>query len=221
VIKEAPSVGRIAAMVAFTLSCFGILLFLWLQFGGPVPLKPEGYRVKVAFPEAVGLNQDVDVRAAGITIGTVRKVDVEHRTGRALATLVLESRYAPLASDARAILRRKTLLGETFVEITTGSRRAPRVPDGGRLADARVAPTVELDEVLQTYDSRTRRAFQMWQQELGVALDRRGESLNNAIGQLPRLTESGSNLLAVLDEQERSVRGLVRPCASRVNRTTT
>ena len=45
VIKQAPSLGRIFAMVAFALSCFGILVFLWLHFGGSVPLQPKGYRV--------------------------------------------------------------------------------------------------------------------------------------------------------------------------------
>ena len=39
VIKETPSPGRIVAMVAFAFSCVGILLFLWLSFGGPVPLR--------------------------------------------------------------------------------------------------------------------------------------------------------------------------------------
>ena len=29
-----------------------------------------------------------------------------------------------MSSDARAILRQKTLLGETYVEVTTGSRGA-------------------------------------------------------------------------------------------------
>ena len=43
--KAAPTFGRIAAMVVFALSCFGLLLFLWLAFGGAVPLKPKGYRV--------------------------------------------------------------------------------------------------------------------------------------------------------------------------------
>jgi phospholipid/cholesterol/gamma-HCH transport system substrate-binding protein len=209
-IKQAPSLGRVLAMAAFTFSCFGIVLFLWLQFGGPTPLKPEGYRVKVAFPEAVGLAKDVDVRAAGITIGTVRDVEVDHRSGRTLAMIVLDSRYAPLASDARAILRRKTLLGETFVELGTGSRGAPKIPDGGRLRDSQVAGTVELDELLQTYDPVTRRAFRLWQQELATALNRRGESLNNAVGQLPEFTESGADLFAVLDRHEADVRGLVR-----------
>ena len=34
-IKQTPSLGRILAMVVFTLSVFGILMFLWLAFGGP------------------------------------------------------------------------------------------------------------------------------------------------------------------------------------------
>ena len=50
-------------MVAFALSCFGLLLFLWLSFGGPVPLKPKGYRVNVAFPEATNLGLEADVRS--------------------------------------------------------------------------------------------------------------------------------------------------------------
>jgi phospholipid/cholesterol/gamma-HCH transport system substrate-binding protein len=46
-IKQTPSIGRMIAMVAFTLSVFAILIFLWLAFGGSVPLQPEGYRFTV------------------------------------------------------------------------------------------------------------------------------------------------------------------------------
>ena len=49
-IKQAPTPARIFAMVAFSFSCFAILLFLWLQFGGPVPLKAEG--AEVGIPDA-------------------------------------------------------------------------------------------------------------------------------------------------------------------------
>jgi virulence factor Mce-like protein len=210
VIKHAPSPARILAMVGFAFSCFAILLLLWLEFGGPIPLKAEGYRVKVAFPEGIGLTKDIDVRSAGISVGAVRDVEVDRRAGRAVATLVLESRYAPLSRDARAIIRRKTLLGEAFVEITTGSPDAPKVRDGGRLPDARVGETVELDEIFRSYDPRTRQAFRMWQQELATAVGHRGEDLNNAISRLPEFTEGGADLFEVLHEQESAVRGLVR-----------
>src|SRR5258707_15777283 len=67
--KQAPSFGRILAMVLFALSCFGLLLFLWLSFGGSIPLKPANYRVKVAFPEATQLGLEADVRVAGGAVG--------------------------------------------------------------------------------------------------------------------------------------------------------
>ena len=209
-IKHAPSAPRIIAMAAFAMSCIGILLFLWLQFGGPIPLAPEAYKVQIAFPEATGLQKNLDVRASGITIGKVRDVKVDKSTSRTLATLVIEEDYAPLPSNMRAILRTKTLLGETFVELTPGERGGPKIEDGGRLDDGQVAETVELDEIFQTYDPTTRKAIQLWQQELGRGIQGRGESLNNAFGQLPEFTDSASDLLEVLDRQERAVRGLFR-----------
>ena len=66
--KQAPSFGRILTMVLFALSCFGLLLFLWLSFGGSIPLKPANYRVRVAFPEATQLGLEADVRVAGVSL---------------------------------------------------------------------------------------------------------------------------------------------------------
>ena len=51
-VKDAPSFGKIAAMVLFALSCLGILLYLWVSFGGPTPLKPTGYQFEVQMPES-------------------------------------------------------------------------------------------------------------------------------------------------------------------------
>src|SRR5437763_10652187 len=155
--KSAPSVGQLITMVVFALSCFGLLLFLWLSFGGPIPLKPKGYQVQVAFPEATTLATEADVRIAGVSVGKVRKLDVDQGHDRTLATLELDSAFAPLHKDARAILRQKTLLGETYVELTPG--RGPKIPEGGRLADGRVQDTVQLDEIFDSLDPQTRRAF--------------------------------------------------------------
>jgi phospholipid/cholesterol/gamma-HCH transport system substrate-binding protein len=209
-IKQVPTVPRLLAMSAFAMSCVGILLFLWLQFGGPIPLRPEAYNVEIAFPEATGLQKNLDVRASGITIGKVRDVRVDKDTSRTVATLAIEEDYAPLPNDMRAILRTKTLLGETFVELSQGTKGAPRIFDGGRLPDGQVAETVELDEIFQTYDPTTRKAIQLWQQELGRGIQGRGQNLNNALGQLPEFTDSTSDLLDVLHRQEGAVRGLFR-----------
>jgi phospholipid/cholesterol/gamma-HCH transport system substrate-binding protein len=73
-------------------------------------------------------------------------------------------RYAPVPRDMRAMLRTKTLLGETFVDLTPGTERTGSVPEGGTLPRAPVAPTVELDEIFRSFDEETRLAFQTWMQ---------------------------------------------------------
>jgi phospholipid/cholesterol/gamma-HCH transport system substrate-binding protein len=210
--KQAPSFGRILTMVLFALSCFGLLLFLWLSFGGPIPLKPKGYQFKVAFPEATQLAVEADVRVAGVSVGKVRDKTIDRaHPNRTVATIEVTRKFAPIARDARAILRQKTLLGETYVELTPGHKRqAGTVPDGGFLADARVAKTVELDEIFDALDPKTRASFRSWQQDLSAAVAGRGRDLNDAFGNLPAFADNANDLLTVLDGQSQAVSGLVR-----------
>ena len=130
-IKQSPGVGRILTMVAFALSCFGILIFLWLNFGGSVPLRPEGYRITVNFPEATQLANEADVRISGVRVGRVKSVEPDERSGLTAAELEIEARYAPLPKDTRAILRQKSLLGETYVELSPGDHQRRRAQSSG------------------------------------------------------------------------------------------
>src|SRR5918998_2302317 len=133
--KSAPSLGRILTMAFFALSCGGLLLFLWLSFGGPVPLDPKGYRAKVNFPEATTLAVEADVRLAGVNVGKVKKKELNKGGATTTVELEIEERYAPLRDDTRATLRQKTLLGETYVELAPGSKDAEDLKEGGRLPD--------------------------------------------------------------------------------------
>jgi phospholipid/cholesterol/gamma-HCH transport system substrate-binding protein len=207
-----PSAGKVATMVVFALSCFGLLLFLWLSFGGPVPLKPQGYRIKVAFPEAAQLGLEADVRVAGVNIGKVRAKDIDpRRRNRTIATIEVDPSYAPIARDARAMLRQKTLLGETYVEISPGRRdRAGAVPDKGFLADGQVRPSVQLDEIFEALDPQTRLAFSAWQRDMAAAIRGHGRDLNDALGTLPAFADDGTDLLRVLDGQQEAVQRLIR-----------
>jgi phospholipid/cholesterol/gamma-HCH transport system substrate-binding protein len=204
-----PSVSRVMVMVGFTLSCFGLLLFLWLSFGGPIPLKPKGYRVQVGFPEATQLGLEADVRVAGVSVGKLRKKELDPRGNRTLVDLEIDRKFAPLRADTRAILRQKSLLGETYVELTPGSSKKT-LPEGGRLPDGQVKPTVELDEIFQALDPKTRAAFQRWQQDLAVGIKGRGRDFNDAIGTLPGFAHDGADTLQVLDEQQGAVTRLVK-----------
>jgi virulence factor Mce-like protein len=212
--KQAPSLGRILVMVGFALSCFAILLYLWLTFGGSVPLRPKGYRVKVNFPEAVTLAQEADVRISGVNIGKVVSLKLAEQNGKVqpytTATLEINPKYAPIPANTHAILRQKTLLGETYVELSPGDRSGPKVADNGILPKAQVAQTVQLDEIFRAFDPKTRADFQTWMEQQGVALDGRGQDLNDALGNLTPFAQDLDKLLAILRSQQRATSQLVR-----------
>lgn len=208
--KQVPSLGKILVMVGFALSCFGLLLFLWLAFGGPTPLKAKSYRVEVSFGEATQLAHEADVRISGVPVGKVKDIVTNKKTGRSDATIELDSDYAPLPSDAKAILRQKTLLGETYVELTPGTPGAKPIPDNGRLKTSQVSDTVELDEILRTFDPQTRKAFQTWIQTQAQSLNGRGQALNDALGNLAPFAEDTTKVLEILNAQKSGVRQLVR-----------
>ena len=209
-IKQAPSLGRILTMVAFSLSCFGIVLFLWLSFGGSVPLRPKGYQVNVAFPEATQLAQSAEVRISGVKVGRVRSVEPNEQTGLTDAVLEIDSRFAPIPRDTRAILRQKTLLGETYVEVSPGSPQGPELADGGTLPEGQVAETVELDEILRAFPPETRRQFSVWLDQQGLAVGDNAEAINDSLGLLTPFAEQTDEVLRVLNHQSAETRALVR-----------
>src|SRR5664280_2233380 len=154
--KRAPTLGNILVIILFVLSCFGLLMFLWESFGGPLPLKPKGYRVTVSFPRTLALAEQSDVRISGVNVGHVISFGLG-KDGRTHATLEVAGKYAPIRASTHAILRQKTLLGETYVQLIPESQGGRYLPDGGQLADSQVEPSVTLDDILSAFDAKTRR----------------------------------------------------------------
>jgi phospholipid/cholesterol/gamma-HCH transport system substrate-binding protein len=210
-IKQAPSIGRIVAMVGFTLSVFGLLIWLWLSFGGPMPLKPEGYRFEASFREANMLIAEAEVRIAGLRVGKVKAKRPDVKNNATIVEMEIDEEYAPIPRDTRALLRIKALLGETYVELTPGTAGGPMLEDGERLPKTAIKEAVEIDEIISLFDEETRTNFQSWIRELAKAIDKgRGEDLNDAIGNFPRFVASGDDVLRVLHEQEPVVHRFVR-----------
>jgi virulence factor Mce-like protein len=205
-----PSLSKVVTMVLFALSCAGLLLFLWLSFGGTIPFNPQGYRIRVSFQSAGQLATQADVRIAGVTVGKVIDKSLDPNGNRTFATLQIQNKYAPIRSDARAILREKTILGETYVEMSPGSPNAKPVPDGGLLRRGEVQPAVQLDEVFNALDPATRKAFQVWQQQLALSVKGNDQNLNNVLGNLPQFAADATDILRVLDVEHSAVVRLVQ-----------
>jgi virulence factor Mce-like protein len=207
--KQAPSTSRILTMVAFAGSCVGLLLFLWISFGGSIPLAPQGYRLNAEFTGAVQLAQESDVRISGVSVGKVISVGLDRHTGLTKAVMQIDSKYAPRPADTRAILRQKSLLGETYVELSPGSENGPKLPDAGTIPQTQIAPTVQLDQILSTFDPTTRRAFMTWMQQGAVALTNRGQDFNAAVAELYPFATNVDSVLVVLNRDSAATTALL------------
>jgi len=206
--KRAPSTAQLLVIAGFALSCFGILLFLWITFGGPTPFKARTYELKVPFQEATQLAQQSDVRISGVSVGRVQTIEQSPDGQRAQATIYIDDKYAPIPAGTRAILRTKTLLGETYVELTPGDSSGPELHDGDSLPRADVAESVQLDEIFRTFDARTRADFQTWMQEGAVAISGQGQSLSNGFAELEPFFSEIDKVFRVLDTQRLAVKQL-------------
>jgi phospholipid/cholesterol/gamma-HCH transport system substrate-binding protein len=206
--KRAPSTAQLLVIAGFALSCFGILLFLWITFGGPTPFKAKSYEIKVPFNEATQLAQQSDVRISGVSVGKVQNIEESPDGQQAQATIDVEDQYAPIPQGTRAILRTKTLLGETYVELTPGNADGAKLPDGATLAKANVAESVQLDEIFRTFNPRTRAAFQEWMQEGAIAIQGRGQSFSNALAEFDPFFTEFDHLFRLLDTQRVAVKQL-------------
>jgi virulence factor Mce-like protein len=218
--RQVPTLGKLLTMVIFALSCFGLTLFLWLQFGGSVPFKPQQYRIETSFPEATQLATEADVRIAGVAVGHVKLVR-PGSNGRSQVKLEIGQKFAPLPLGTKAILRQKTVLGETYIALTPPSKATNKViPEGGVIPDKDVGSTVELDEVFSTFDPATRKYFQEWMQQGGRGLNGQGGNAGKSLVELQLLVSDLSDVSKTLNEQVPQLRTSLRDGTTTLNAAT-
>jgi ABC-type transporter Mla subunit MlaD len=226
---RAPDAGKIALAVAFALSCFALLLFLWVSFGGPTPFSAQSYRFTAYFPEATQLGKESDVRISGVSVGKVKEIALappqQRINGRDLteATIEIEPRFAPVSAQSRAILRQKTLLGETYVELAPGSAGDPvalgdsgsetdaeSIPDGGSLGLAQVEEAAQVDEIFNAVDAETRQAARQWAAGTAASVRGRALDINDSLGNLAPFVDDAARITRLVRGQRPEVARLIR-----------
>jgi ABC-type transporter Mla subunit MlaD len=212
VVTQAPKRSAVLAALAFALSCVGLIIFTWTQFGGTIPFAAQGYRIHGLFTETGLLVPNADVRIAGVNVGKVTAV--EARGLKSYVTMDVGRQYAPLPVDTRAIVRQKTLLGEAYVMLSTGTGTGPKLPDGGVIPSTQIETTNQLDQVLGSFDKPTQRDLQAFLEGTFVSLAARGQDLNDAIGNLDPAAGQLNSLLGVLDHQQGNLHTLTRGFAA-------
>ncbi len=210
--KQAPSLGQLITIAGFALSCFGLLLFVWVAFGGPTPLAASGYTLKMPIDQVGQLAEQSQVKVSGVEIGRVSKVELADGgdSKDAIVTMNIEPEFAPVPADTRAVLRAKTLLGEAYIELAPGNEADGMLEDGDTLPKAQVAKSVQLDEIFRSFDAKTREAFKQGAIDNSIGVKGRGADLNQFLGVLPGTFTELDAVLRILNEQDADVSKLIR-----------
>jgi virulence factor Mce-like protein len=160
-----------------------VAVFLAYNANNGLPFVPS-YSLKADVPSAAQLVKGNEVRLGGTRVGVVDKITpVRHRNGSVTAQLSmkLETTVKPLPVDSTIIVRPRSALGLKYVQITKGTS-SKGWEDGSTIPLRQATPKpVEIDEVLNTFDDKTRAASRVNLTEFGNAFAGRGQDLNLAI----------------------------------------
>lgn len=223
----AAPVLRAGVVLAFVALCAGIFGFLWLNAGGRIPLvSKSGYEVQVPISDVDNLVFQSDVRIAGVDIGKVEEIEIDGR--RTMVTIGLDRSVAPLHKGATVTVRNKTMIEETFLEITDG--KGKEYVNGSTLPAKAVEHSVQLNDVLSSLDDEARRDLSQSIRSSGTSLRGTREDVDLVLtglgdlgsnsgalhalaeqsGQLRSLTRSSTTVLEALDSQQGRIVDLVR-----------
>jgi phospholipid/cholesterol/gamma-HCH transport system substrate-binding protein len=159
--------------------------------------------VTATFRTGDGILVNNEVFMNGTRVGRVS--DVKAVDGQAQVEMIVdESHASPLYRDASAEVRKKNLLGETYVEITRGSTAAGAMTSGDQIPVQHTLQTVQIDQVLAILDPQSRQRLQLLINGAGDALANRGADMNDEAHSLNGLASSlngPANELAVRRQQ--------------------
>lgn len=189
---------RLGVVLAFVAVCVLLFGYLWTNSGGRIPLvSDEGYRVSATVPHVSNLAHHSDVMVAGTPVGEV--VEMQPAGEQARVVMQLEEEAAPIHEGATIRVRSKTLLQETFLEITDGDGAALR--PGAELPEDAGTPETDLNDVLNDLDEPAREALASTAQSLGVASEDSRESISRALTGLGHIGREGGVAVDALASQ--------------------
>jgi virulence factor Mce-like protein len=163
--------------------------------------------LNIEFKDSAGLLPTNDVRMAGVTAGQVQHINA---SGKLAVVLVqVNQQYSPVYQDAKAIVRPKNLLGETYVEIDRGHSSAGSFANGDTLKLINTITPVQVDEVLNALDPDTRTKLKVVVNTLGEASAGRGQDLNVTTGDLKRIAADIAITSTSLNQQKENIDALL------------
>jgi phospholipid/cholesterol/gamma-HCH transport system substrate-binding protein len=148
-------------ITAFRAGLIGILLILGLAYLGSTKDIPftRPFELQAVFQNAPPIQNNSAVRIAGVEVGKVAKVEpLGGDSPGVRVTMKLKDDALPIHKDAQVEIRERIFLeGNLFFNIKPGTPDSPDLDDGDTIPVTQTSAPVQLDQVLGTLQTNTRK----------------------------------------------------------------
>jgi phospholipid/cholesterol/gamma-HCH transport system substrate-binding protein len=155
---------------------------------------------RLLFQNAGQLVKDDDVQVGGRRVGSVRKIEL---TGdnQAAITIAVDNDFAPLHQGTTATIRATSLSGvaNRYVALTMGPNSNPKIADGDTLGQDKTTAPVDLDQLFNTLDPKTRKGLQQVIQGTAAQYQGQGAKVQQAAKYFSPALSTSSRLVNELD----------------------
>jgi phospholipid/cholesterol/gamma-HCH transport system substrate-binding protein len=190
------TVARVAGFGALLLA---VILAAWLL----IFRSPGGHEYTILFQNAGQLVKDDDVQVGGMRIGSVRDIRLTRNNEAAIDVKVQEP-YAPLRVGTKAVIRLTSLSGvaNRYIALTPGPNNAPKLHDGATLDESSTTTVVDLDEIFNTLDPKTRKNLSGVIKGFAAQYDGKGRQAGESTKYFNPVLSTSRELVDQVDQDE-------------------
>jgi phospholipid/cholesterol/gamma-HCH transport system substrate-binding protein len=167
----------------------------------------DAYTVKARFLNAGQLVKGNPVQTGGTPIGSVKGIKITAQ-GLAEIKLQIDDDHAPLRQGTRAAIRQFSQSGiaNRYVDLTFPPAGGSELPDGGLISTDKTKTQVDLDELFNTLDPKTRKSLQRFFKGSAEMFAGRGWQAREGFHYLNPALSTGSRLFQELTRDDRLLR---------------
>ena len=192
--------------LGYLVIALGGIGFIVAQMGISAPWTHR-HTVTAVFTDAADILNNNEVYLDGVRVGHVGGVNVSD--GQAHVQLVIDDDQAwPLRADAGAEVRKKNLLGETYIDLQRGTSGG-QLSDGGTIPASRTIPITEIDQVLAIFDPQTVQRVELLINALGDATAHNGDNMNASAASAQQLITALNGPATELAVRQQQVQDIV------------
>jgi phospholipid/cholesterol/gamma-HCH transport system substrate-binding protein len=157
------------------------------------------------FQNAGQLVKDDDVQVGGRRVGSVRKIELTNNN-LARITIAVDNDFAPLHEGTTAVIRATSLSGvaNRYIALTPGANSNRKLADGDTLGTDKTTAPVDLDQLFNTLDPKTRQGLQRVIQGTASQYQGQAQNIQKAAKYFSPALSTSSRLVNELDRDSQT-----------------